>query len=181
MKFGKVFLRTFAVGGMVLGVTAAGLAVPSSSPLAAPEAGAACSSFKRAKVVNKREVLNRVAYGELRNSTDRVQMLVLERMVSDTKSTTRTYTGEWTLFEAVLRAGVSNAVTKEHTIQGMQQVRIEVSPRRTFGVTGSVRTWWVETEITERNSKCDYKTYRVSGDVATTDEVIWQPKDIGGA
>ena len=179
--FGKVFLRAFAVGGMLLGLTAAGLAIPSSSPLGTPEASAACSSFKRAKVVNKKEILSRVAYGELRNSTGRPQTLVLERSISDTKTTTKTYTGDWQLFKAVFTAQVSKAVAIEHKISGMQQARIEVSPWRTFGVTGYVRSWWVETEITERNSNCDYKTYRVSGDVATTDDVIWQPRDIGGA
>jgi hypothetical protein len=181
VTFGKFFLRTFAVGGMLLGVTAAGLAVPSSSPLGTPEATAACLSFKRVKVVNKREILSRVAYGELRNSTPQKQTLVVERMVSDKKTTTKTYTGDWQLFKPVLTAQVSKAVAIEHQISGMQQARIEVSAYRTFGVTGYVRTWWVESEITERNSNCDYKTYRVSGDVATTDEVVWQARDIGAA
>ena len=179
--FGKVFLRAFAVGGMLLGLTAAGLAVPSSSPLGTPEASAACSSFKRAKVLNKREILTQAAYGELRNSTSTKQMLVLETKVSVKKTTTATFSREWSLFEGAMKSGVSVSVAIEHGIERTQQVRVDVNPHRTFAVIGYARSWWVETEVTERNSNCEYKTRKVSGEVATTDDAIWRTRDIGGA
>ena len=109
------------------------------------------------------------------------QMLVMDREVTDTRSTARSYTGDWQLFKAVLTAQVSQTVTTEHSVRGNHQVRIEVNPHRTFGVTGYIRTWMVYSEVTERNTNCNYKTTNVQGEVATTDGIIWRASDIGGA
>lgn len=178
----NILTRTFAVGTLLLGLTTAGLALPQTSPLGTPDASAAsCSTFKRAKVVSKREILNRVIYSELRNQTSTQQMMVVERSISDSRSTARTVTAEWTAIKDVLKVSVSQTVTTEHTISGLQSTRANVAPHRKYGVSGYVRTWYVTTEITERRSNCDYKTWRVTGEVATTDDLIWKVQDIGRA
>ncbi|MGW6904260.1 hypothetical protein [Streptomyces sp. NPDC054940] len=171
-------LRSFLAGGVITGVVLTGLAIPAQ---AADDTAADCSSFTRAKVISKREILNPITNGELRNRTGEVQTLVLERSVSDTRSTSKEYRGDWQLFKAVFTAGVSRTVTEEHTTSGLQQARIQVGAWRTVQVTGYVRTWRVESEVTSRNSNCDYSTRRLTGDVATTDSMVWDARDIGPA
>jgi hypothetical protein len=182
VKNGNSVLRAFAVGALAFGVAAAGVVIPAQgNPFAAPEASAACSSFKRAKVVKKTPNLTPLTYGELRNNTDLKQTIVVERAVSDTRTTAMEFRGSWELFKPVFTAQVSKSVTTESTISGMAQTRAEVKPFRRVSVTGSARTWYVQSEVTERNSKCDYKTYTVQGTVATTDGVVWDVNDIGAA
>lgn len=132
-------------------------------------------------MISKREILNPVTNGELRNRTGEVQTLVLERSITDTRTTSKEYRGDWQLFKAVFTAGVSKTVTEEHTTSGLQQARIQVAAWRKVSVTGHIRTWRVETEVTRRNSNCDYSTRRITGDVATTDSMVWDARDTGAA
>ncbi|WP_105972489.1 hypothetical protein [Streptomyces geranii] len=169
-------LRVVLTGGVLTGVALTGLAVPAQAATTAD-----CSSFKRVSVISKREILNPVASGELRNGTSETQMLVIERSIIDKRTTSKEFRTEWKLFEGAFTAGVSRSVVEEHTISGVQQARISVPARRVVAVTGSIRTWRVESEVTTRNSNCSYSTRRVTGDVATTDDMVWNPRDIGPA
>ncbi|MEU2282970.1 hypothetical protein ABZ614_13730 [Streptomyces sp. NPDC013178] len=171
-------LRSLLVGTVLTGVALTGLAVPAQ---AAGDAAASCSSFTRAKVISKHEILNPITNGELRNRTGEVQTLVLERSVTDTRTTSREYRGDWQLFKPVFTAGVSRTVTEEHTTSGLQQARIQVAPWRKVQVTGYIRTWRVESEVTRRDSNCNYSTRRITGDVATTDSMVWDARDTGAA
>jgi hypothetical protein len=171
-------LRTLVAGGILTGVALTGLAVPAQAAGTGTEA---CSSFTRAKVITKREILNPVANGELRNRTSEVQTLVIRREVTDTRTTSKEFRGDWNLFKAVLTAGVSRTVTEEHTTSGIQEGRIAVAAWRKVNATGYIRTWRVETEVTKRDSNCDYSTRRVTGDVATTDSMVWDAVDVGAA
>ncbi|MFF9037921.1 hypothetical protein ACF090_20900 [Streptomyces sp. NPDC014892] len=171
-------LRSLLAGGVLTGVALTGLAVPAQ---AATGGADACSSFTRAKVVTKREILNPVVNGELRNRTTTEQTLVIERSVSDTRTTSKEFRADWDLFKGVFTAGVSRTVTEEHTVSGMQQGRITVAPGRRVSATGYIRTWRVESEVTRRDGNCNYSTRRVTGDVATTDSMVWDARDIGAA
>ncbi|MFD8500370.1 hypothetical protein [Amycolatopsis sp. NPDC059657] len=131
--------------------------------------------------MSKREVLNQVVTAELRNGTGIKDTLVVEKSVSDTRSTANAFTADWTLFGGALKLGVSRTVTNEHTISGVQQARVDVDAGRKVLVRGMVRTWYVKSEVTARNSNCAYKTYQVQGEVATTDDIVWITKDIGRA
>lgn len=171
-------LRSLLAGGALTGVALTGLAAPAQ---AATGGADACSSFTRAKVVTKREILNPVVNGELRNRTTTEQTLVIERSVSDTRTTSKEFRADWDLFKGVFTAGVSRTVTEEHTVSGMQQGRITVAPGRRVSATGYIRTWRVESEVTRRDGDCNYSTRRVTGDVATTDSMVWDARDIGAA
>ncbi|MET8764913.1 hypothetical protein [Lentzea sp. NPDC004782] len=182
MKVGSVLLRRLGVGAMVAGISLAGMVMPAqaASP-GSPEGTAGCSYFKRAQVKNKWEVLHTLLDGELRNYSPNTQMMVLERQVSDTRTTEQGFRADWNMFKAVFTAQVSQSVTESNTISTMAQIRIEVPGYRKYYARGSARQWYVQTEVTERSESCNYKTYQVEGIVATTDSIVWENWDNGPA
>jgi hypothetical protein len=132
-------------------------------------------------VKNKWEVLDHLVQGDLYNHSDTTQTLVLERRVEDTNTTDWTYRADWTLFKDAFATSVSYSVTDSHTISTTAQIRVEVAPRRKYTARGSARQWYVESEVVERNSNCNYKTERKSGLVATKDDIVWHVWDAGPA
>jgi len=169
-----VLLRTVAAAGLALGITAVGLALPAqASPFAAEANAASCSAFKRVKVLSKREILTTVITGELRNNTSESQMMVIERTVSHTRETSRTYSADWTVFKDALKLSVSRTVTEGTTVSGAQSTRINVAPRTTVIARGNAQSWWVKSEVTQRDSKCKYKTWQVEGEVASSGSLVW--------
>jgi hypothetical protein len=174
-------VRRFVVGAVVAGVAVAGMVTPAlaAAPSDSATGASSCSYFKRAQVTNKWEVLHMLLDGELRNYSPQKQTMVLERQVSDTRSTTNEFKADWNMFQAVFTAQVSQSVTKEHTISTMAQLRVEVPGYRKYYARGSARQWYVQTEVTERQSNCSYRSWRVEGLVATTDSIVWENWDAG--
>ncbi|KJK46976.1 hypothetical protein UK23_21725 [Lentzea aerocolonigenes] len=174
MKVGKPVVRALVVSGLALGIATAGLALPAQANPFAPEANAAsCAAFTRAKVVSKREILTTVVDGELRNMTSKQSVLVLDRIVTDSRETSTEYSAQWSLFSDALKLGVSRTVTEGHTVTGTQQGRFDVAAHTTVIVTGQARSWYVKTEVTQRDSKCKYKTWQVQGEVASSGGLVW--------
>ncbi|MGW4214735.1 hypothetical protein ACWEIJ_42595 [Lentzea sp. NPDC004789] len=182
MKVGSALLRRLGVGAMVAGISLAGAVMPAQAASPDSAAGASgCSYFKRAQVTNKWEVLHMLLDGELRNYSPNTQTMVLERRVEDTRSTEQSFRADWNMFQAVFTAQVSQSVTESNTISTMAQLRVEVPGWRKYYAKGSARQWYVQTEVTERDSNCNYRTWRVEGLVATKDNIVWENWDAGPA
>ncbi|MFC3895764.1 hypothetical protein ACFOWZ_30165 [Lentzea rhizosphaerae] len=181
MEFGRS-VRRFAVGAVVAGVAVAGVVTPAqAAPSDSVQGASSCSYFKRAQVVNKWEVLHKLLDGELRNRTPETQQMVLERWVNDTRSTANEFRAEWNMFQAVFTAQVSQTVTQEHSVQQLARNHVNVPGWRTYYAKGSARQWYVVTDVTERQSNCSYRSWRVEGIVATTDSIVWENWDAGPA
>jgi hypothetical protein len=180
VKIGSAVLRRLTAGAMVAGISLAGAVMPAhaASP-GSSDSTAGCSSFKRAQVTNKWEVLHTLLDGELRNYSPNKQTMVLERQVSDTRTTEQSFRADWNMFQAVFTAQVSQSVTESNTISTMAQLRVEVPGYRKYYARGSARQWYVQTEVTERDSNCNYRTSRVEGLVATKDSIVWENWDAG--
>ena len=80
-------------------------------------------------------------------------------------------------FKDALKISVSRTVTDGTTVTGTQTARINVGARTTVIAKGNARTWWVRSEVTQRDSNCKYKTWQVEGEVASTDDLVWTTQE----